>query len=71
MGCKVYILEGYTTKFVTDLRGKENVVYWDRYDIAVEVDVLASLEFSNEDESIDDEQESLGSDQTGDDTPGH
>ena len=33
------------------------------------MDGLASLEFSNEDESIDDEQASLGSDKSGDDTP--
>ena len=69
VGCKMYFPEDHTAKFVTDLRVEENIVYQDRYDIALGMDKLASLEFSHEDENGDDERESLGSGRPCDDIP--
>ena len=54
---------------MTGLRVEENIVYRDRYDIALGMNKSASLEFSNDDENEDDEQESLGSVRPGEDIP--
>jgi hypothetical protein len=60
VGCKVYLPEDRTAKFVADLRVSEDIMYRDRHEISVEDSDLDSLHFEQAgvDDSTDEQSDS-------------